>query len=162
MGNQLTREYDIKEQQASAGLWKIYSAVKKATGKHVSIFVILLLLIIFCFFLNFYFILFILLLFISNTKCFSYLKRNTLTNSVKNLQEKYRRGFVRTWKKRSCSHFSLFYLFFFFSLRVPFLIELFIKGNSISQAKTSLRSRSYWTCWRIKRRNRFQIFLSLI
>jgi len=42
MGNQLSRDYDIKGQAATGGiggLWKIYDAIKKSNGRPVSVWV---------------------------------------------------------------------------------------------------------------------------
>lgn len=39
MGNQISRDYDVKEQIGSSGLWRIYHAIKKNPSKHVAVFV---------------------------------------------------------------------------------------------------------------------------
>ncbi|CAG8707455.1 4677_t:CDS:2, partial [Scutellospora calospora] len=38
-GTSVLRQYDIGEQIASAGLWKIYSGTKKTTGQKVAVFI---------------------------------------------------------------------------------------------------------------------------
>ena len=38
-GTNVVRNYDIGEQVASAGLWKIYAGTKKTTGQKVAVFV---------------------------------------------------------------------------------------------------------------------------
>jgi len=39
MGNQISRDYDIKDQIGSSGLWKIYHAIKKTPSRQVAVFV---------------------------------------------------------------------------------------------------------------------------
>lgn len=39
IGNAVTREYEIKSEIGSSGLWRIYSGAKKSTGQSATVFV---------------------------------------------------------------------------------------------------------------------------